>query len=178
VASSTTAALEYAEDGRVDPVDVVVTGLIGAGQSVVLAPGRYRGYRELTEDRLAVMEAPGRRRQLIAIARARSPQRVRPFSVPKKQAQTHHKHADVFGVSPRYNKSSAAALDQAMQDFVSAPSTIRIDGTYRKQPAVMYTDYDSGTTVICHVDGRFWTTVNVQGRQAWHLWHDQSIGGG
>jgi uncharacterized protein YukE len=177
VAGSTTAALEYAEDGRVDPVDVMVTGLIGAGESVVLAPGRYRGYQDLTEGRLSLMDQSGRRRQLMAIARARSPQRARPFSVPERQLKSHHKHADVFGVSPRYNKSSSAALNQAMQDFVVAPSTVRIDGLYKKQPAIMYTNYDSKVVVICKPDGTFWSMVEMRSKQRWHLWHDHSLGG-
>jgi hypothetical protein len=114
----------------------------------------------------------------LRIARARAPQDVRPFSVPARQGETHHKHAEIFGVSPKYNKASAADLDRAMHDFVAKPSTVRIDGTWKKQPAILYTDYDTGTTIVCYPDGDFWTTVTAQGRQLWHLWHDQSMGGG
>jgi uncharacterized protein YukE len=178
VGASTTSAIELIEDGRVNPADVVLATVLGATESVVLAPGRSRGYVELTPGRLARMEQPGRRRQLLRIARARSPQNVRPFSVPKQQGKTHHKHAEVFGVSPNYSKASAADLHRAMQDFVSAPSTVRIDGTLRKQPAIIYTNYDTKVTVVCHGDGTFWTTMKVQGQQSWHLWHDQAIGGG
>jgi uncharacterized protein YukE len=177
VGASTTAAIELIEDGRVNPADVVLATVLGATESVVLAPGRARGYVELTPGRLAQMEQPGRRRQLLRIARARSPQNVRPFSVRKQQGKTHHKHAEVFGVSPNYNKASAADLDRAMQDFVAAPSTVRIDGTWRKQPAIIYTNYDTQVTVVCHRDGTFWTTMKVQGNQSWHLWHDHAIGG-
>jgi hypothetical protein len=177
VGASTTSAIEFLEDGRVNPTDVALATVLGATESVLLAPGRARGYVELTPDRLALMEQPGRRRQLLRIARARSPQNVRPFSVRMRQGKTHHKHAEVFGVSPNYNKASAAELERAMQDFVAAPSTVRIDGTWKKQPAIMYTDYDTHVTVVCHVDGTYWTTIKVQGKQAWHLWHDHAIGG-
>ena len=61
--------------------------LLGATESIVLSPGRSRGYVELTPSRLALMEQPARRRQLLAIARARSPQDVRPFSVHAKQGE-------------------------------------------------------------------------------------------
>jgi uncharacterized protein YukE len=178
VGASTTSAIELMEDGRVNPADVVLATVLGATESVVLAPGRSRGYVELTPDRLALMEQAGRRRQLLRIARARSPQNVRPFSVRNRQGKTHHKHAEVFGVSPNYNKASAADLDQAMQDFVAAPSTVRIDGTWKKQPAIMYTDYDTRVVVICGPDGRFWSTFVMESRQRWHLWHDATLGGG
>jgi hypothetical protein len=65
-----------------------------------------------------------------------------------------------------------------MQDFVSAPSTVRIDGTWKKEPAIMYTNYDSKVVVICEPDGRFWSTFVMQSRQRWHLWHDDMLGGG
>jgi uncharacterized protein YukE len=178
VGASATAGIEWLEDGRVHPQDVVAAALLGAGESVVLAPGRFQGYRELTSQRLALMDSPGRRRDLLRIARDRSPQHVRPFSVPARQAESHHKHAEVFGVSPRYGKASSADLDHAMRDFVAALSTVRIDGTWKKQPAIMYTDYDTQVTVVCHVDGRFWTTIKLGEKQAWHLWHDHAIGGG
>jgi hypothetical protein len=177
VGASTTSAIELMEDGRVNPVDVVLATVLGASESVLLAPGRSRGYVELTPERLALMEERGRRRQLLSIARARSPQNVRPFSVSTMQGKTHHKHAGVFGVSKNYNKASAAELERAMQDFVAAPSTVRIDGTWRKESAIIYTDYDTHVTIVCHRDGTFWTTMKVQGKQVWHLWHDHAIGG-
>ena len=176
--ASTTAAIDLVEDGRIVPQDVVWGAVLGAGESVVLAPGRSRGYVELTPRRLALMRQPGRRRQLLRIARARTPQDERPFSMPLRQAKSHHKHAEVFGVSPRYNKTSAAELDRAMRHFVAQRSTVRIDGTWKKQPAIMYTDYDSKVVVICHSDGRFWSALEMKSKQHWHLWHDSSLGGG
>jgi hypothetical protein len=166
------------EDGRVNPVDVVLATVLGASESVLLAPGRSRGYVELTPERLALLEERGRRRQLLSIARARSPQNVRPFSVTARQGKTHQKHAKVFGVSRNHNKASAAELNRAMQHFVAAPSTLRIDGTWKRQPAIMYSDYDTHVTVVCHVDGSFWTTMKLSDKQAWYLWHDHAIGGG
>jgi hypothetical protein len=177
VGASTTSAIELFEDGRVNPTDVALATVLGATESVLLAPGRSRGYVELTPDRLALMEQPGRRRQLLRMARARSPQNVRPFSVRMRQGKTHHKHAEVFGVSANYNKASAAELERAMQDFVAAPSTVRIDGTWKKQPAIMYTDYDSKVVVICRPGGEFLSTFGMTLPQRWHLWHDGALGG-
>jgi uncharacterized protein YukE len=71
VGASSTAAIEYLEDGRVNPTDVVLATVLGASESVVLAPGRARGYVDLTDDRLALMKDPARRRQLLARSRAR-----------------------------------------------------------------------------------------------------------
>lgn len=178
VGASTTSAIEFVEDGRVNPADVVLATVLGASESVVLAPGRSRGYVELTSSRLALMEKPTRRSQLLRIARARTPQDVRPFSVRTRQGKTHHKHAEVFGVSPHYNKASAAELDRAMHDFVAKRSTVRIDGTWKKQPAIIYTNYDTQVTVVCRADGSYWTTMKLGDEQAWYLWHDHAIGGG
>lgn len=174
---SMTAASEFVEDGRVNPQDVMLAAVLGAGESVVLAPGRGRGYVELTERRLELMKQPGRRRELIRIARARAPQDQRPFSVPARQAMTHQKHAKVFGISKNYNRANAADFQQAMKDFIAQPSTVRIDGTYAKEPAIMYTDYDSKVVVICQPDGSFWSVVEMEPKQHWHLWHDDSLGG-
>jgi uncharacterized protein YukE len=177
VGATTTAAIEYAEDGRVNPTDVLLATVLGASESVLLTPGRSRGYVELTDKRMSLMEQPGRRRQLLAIARARFPQKQRPFSAPAHQVKTHQKHAKVFGVSNNYNRASAAELQQAMQDFVARPSTVRIDGTWKKEPAIIYSDYDTRATVVCHVDGSFWTTMRLRDKQVWHLWHDHALGG-
>jgi Colicin D len=177
VGAGTTSAIEFFEEGRVNPEDVVLGAVLGAGENVVLAPGRSRGYVELTDDRLALMKQPGRRRELLRIARARAPQDERPFSVPKLQGKTHHKHADVFGISQNYSRASATELDRAMRDFVGQPSTVRIAGTYKKQPAIIYSEYDTGTTVVCHIDGTFWTAIDAKTAQRWHLWHDSALGG-
>jgi hypothetical protein len=178
VGASTTAGIEFFEDGRVNPDDVMLGAVLGAGESVVLAPGRFGGYVELTKQRLALMEQPGRRRELLRITRARAPQGERPFSVPALQAKTHHKHAKVFGVSENYNNTSSADLERAMREFVAQPSTVRINGTWHKQPAMMYSNYDTHVTVVCDVDGTYWTTMKLKDKQFWHLWHDQAIGGG
>ena len=178
IGATTTAAIEYIEDGRVNPTDVLLATVLGASESVLLAPGRSRGYVELTSDRLALLKDPAQRRQLLALPRARYSQKERPFSVPEHQAKTHQKHAKVFGVSPNYTKASAAELKQAMTDFVARPSTVRIDGTWKKDAAIIYSDYDTRVTVVCHADGSFWTVMRLEDLQAWHLWHDHALGGG
>jgi Colicin D len=99
--------------------------------------------------------------------------------VPEQQGKTHHrKHAAVFGVSPNYTRASAAELERAMHDFVAAPSTVRIDGTWKKEPAIIYSNYDTQVTIVCRPDGSFRTVMELRERQAWHLWHDHAIGGG
>ena len=179
IGATTTVAIEYIEDGRVNPMDVLLATVLGASESVLLAPGRSRGYVELTSDRLALLKDPAQRRQLLALPRARYSQKERPFSVPEHQGMTHHrKHADVFGISSNYNKASAAELQRAMHDFVAAPSTVRIDGTWKKDPAIIYSNYDTHVTVVCHMNGTFRTAMTLREKQAWHLWHDHAIGGG
>jgi hypothetical protein len=178
VGAGTTSLGEFFEDGRVSPEDVMLGAVLGAGESVVLAPGRLRGYVELTDRRLSRMEQPAWRRELLRSARARSPQDQRPFSVPARQAQSHYGHAKVFGLSEPYSKASAAEFERVMQDFVAQPSTVRIDGTWKRQPAMIYSNYDTRITVVCHPNGKFWTTMELHDVPYWHMWHDQSIGGG
>jgi len=76
------------------------------------------------------------------------------------------------------HKASAAELQRAMHDFVAAPSTVRIDGTWKKEPAIIYSNYDTHITVVCHMNGAFRTAMTLREKQAWHLWHDHAIGGG
>jgi uncharacterized protein YukE len=179
IGASTTAAIEYIEDGRVNPVDVVLATVLGASESILLAPGRSSGFVDLTPQRTAMLRDPAQRRRLLSLPRARYPQKERPFSVSAHQGKTHHqKHAKVFGVSPNYNKASAAELERAMHDFVAKPSTVRIDGTWKKEPAIIYSNYDTRMTVVCRPDGAFRTAMTLGEKQAWHLWHHHAIGGG
>jgi hypothetical protein len=175
--AATTAGSEWLEDGHVEPADVALAALLGAGENYILSPGRSRGFVKLTERRLATMQQPARRRQLTAMARASAPQHERPLTVPRKQLQTHHKHAKVFGVSTRYNKETAAAHEDAIRGFVAAPTTIRINGSWNSQQAIVYADYDTRVVVICRRDGRYWTGFELRDEQFWHLWHDHAVGG-
>jgi hypothetical protein len=119
-----------------------------------------------------------RRSELLRIARTIFPQERQPFSTPVRQLRTHHKHADVLGISRRYTPANSAAFDRALHDFVARRSTVRINGTYRRQPAIFYADYDTQRVVICRSDGSFWSIYKVHEEQMWHLWHNYSLGGG
>jgi hypothetical protein len=177
VGAGTTVGLEWLDDGRVAWGDAGLAAVLGAGESYVLSPGRSRGYLELTPRRLASMQVPGRRRELLRINRAIYPQDERPLRFETEQLRTHHKHAPVFGVSRAYNRQTSADFRSVLSAFVSRPSTVRIDGAYNGRDALFFADYDTRQVVICHLDGSFWTALELGPEQQWHLWHTGTLGG-
>ncbi len=96
------------------------------------------------------------------------------FAVDSSQLQRKFKHAEDFGINGNYNPANAQAFGQAISQHVSAPGTVRIEGTYRGQPVVHYLDPSTGLNVIVRPSGQFITGFrlnpaqlqNVQTRRA------------
>ena len=95
------------------------------------------------------MSDPRVRASLIRINRAASAQVPRNLSTDEHQLKTHFKRAYLLGVNRNYNRINAAAFDSALRRFVASDQTVRIDGKWLGQPAVIYADYDSRLVVIC-----------------------------
>ncbi|MGA4960330.1 colicin D domain-containing protein [Streptomyces lavendulocolor] len=62
------------------------------------------------------------------------------------------RHAAEFGITGTYNKANGEKFVRAIEALVKNPSTTRIVGTYRKQPAVHYVD-DTGLHVSFAASG-------------------------
>ena len=72
-----------------------------------------------------------------------------------KQVQEKYKHASDFGVTGNYNKVNAARFQQAIRDFIDAPTTNEISGTYRGQPATHFFDPATNQDVIIDPNNNF-----------------------
>jgi uncharacterized protein YukE len=175
--AATTAGLEWLEDGRVAWGDVGLSAVLGAGESYVLSPGRSRGYVELTPKRLALLQDPSRRRELLRINKAMSLQDQRSASFESRQIQSHFKHAGDFGVFGPYTKANAGLFEASLRNFIARGDVVRIEGSWHGSPAVFYAEYESGLTVITHPDGSYWTGMSFSDAKRWHLWHDGTVGG-
>ncbi len=166
------------EDDGVDWLAVVFTALVGAGEVYAISPGRPRGFRPLSDSDYERMARPRVKGELVRIARARFAQDPRTFTASSQQLQTHYKHAPRLGLPLGYSPQNAVAYQAALRRFVFSPDCVRIIGTWRGQPAVLYSDYDSGLVVVTRPDGAFWTVILVRTNRKWHLWFDHSLGGG
>ena len=70
-----------------------------------------------------------------------------------KQVQRKYKHAPDFGVQEPQGRAGFDKFDAALRQFLHDPSTLHIDGTYGKQPAILNVNPDSGLVVIQSPDG-------------------------
>ncbi len=69
------------------------------------------------------------------------------------QLQKKFKHAADFGVDGTYNPARARQYHDAIRDHVERPSTVALQGTYRRQPVVHHVDPSTGVNVITMPDG-------------------------
>jgi hypothetical protein len=172
------AGLDMVDDeDRVDWLSVAFTTLVGAGEVYAISPGRSRGFRALSDGDFERMSNPRVRADLIRNNRAVSPQGPRNLSTNPRQLKTHFKRAYLLGVNRNYNGVNAAAFESALRRFVASDKTVRIEGKWVGQPAVIYADYDSRLVVICRPGGAFWSLFGLTHPQRWHLWYERSLGG-
>jgi hypothetical protein len=164
------------EDG-VDWLSVAFTTLVGAGEVYSVSPGRSRGFRPLEDRDYERMSDPRVRASLIRINRSVSVQGPRNLSTDPHQLKTHFKRAELLGVDRNYNRVNAVAFVSALQRFVASDQTVRIEGRWAGQPAVIYADYDSRLAVICRPGDQFWSLFVLSPPQRWHLWYERSLGG-
>jgi hypothetical protein len=68
-------------------------------------------------------------------------------------------------------------LELAIGEFVINPETVRIDGQWRGQPCIYYTNYDTKVAVICRPDGDLWQIYKLSRKQHYRLWHEGRIAG-
>jgi hypothetical protein len=179
VGGGTTAVLQYADDGKVHPADVALGALLGGGENAAIGGRGWSARRHPIGSAadLRLMARPRERSRLLDRARTSAPQDQRPYERDVRPLQTHYKHAKHFGVTGNWNKNSVDEFDDALRRFVAAPGTVRIDGTWHKQPAIIYADYDRRLTLVCHPDGRYWTAQPSTAGQYWWLWYTHRLGG-
>jgi hypothetical protein len=99
------------------------------------------------------------------------------LSTPAEQLESKFKHAADFGVlTPR----GAAGFDEfgkALNTFVEAPDTVRVEGLYQNEPAILNYDPDTSQVVVQRPDGQFWTGWKLSPRQLSNVIFRGSLGG-
>ncbi len=112
------------------------------------------------------------RETLLAMARASADQAHRPLHLSPTQLRDKYKHAGaMFGLPANFNAARGEELAGQLRAFVSSPKTVRIDGTFRGQPAIIYMDSERmQRMVLAHPDGAFWTTWPLPRVKAANVW--------
>lgn len=95
-----------------------------------------------------------------------------------KQLQKKFKHAKDFGVEGNYSASNAQRFEQALHDFMDAPGTTRIRGTYHGQPAILSYSSKTGQVVVQDASGNFVSAWKMSPAQLQHVMTSGSLGGG
>jgi hypothetical protein len=88
------------------------------------------------------------------------------------------RHAAEFGVRLPRGREGFDAFEKAVRDFVTSPSVRRIRGTYRRAPAILNLDEQTGRMVLQHPDGSFWSCWRLSTQQVMHVVREGSLGGG
>jgi Colicin D len=71
-----------------------------------------------------------------------------------KQIESKYKHASDFGVPEPRGRAGFDKFDDVLRQFLHDPSTLHIDGTYHREPAILNVNPDSGLVVIQSPDGQ------------------------
>lgn len=72
-----------------------------------------------------------------------------------RQIESKFKHAADFGVTEARGKAGFAAFGSAVESFVNSPTTVRVEGTYRDNPAILNYDPTSALVVVQETSGAF-----------------------
>jgi hypothetical protein len=92
-----------------------------------------------------------------------------------KQVQEKFKHAPVFGIEGNFSKKTAAQFTKAITQHIDDKSTLKILGTYRKDPAIHYFNPITKNNVILKMDGNFWSAWKLTDKKIEHLLKDGGI---
>lgn len=93
----------------------------------------------------------------------------RVVNISDKQLQKKFKHAKDFGVEGNYSKANADKFKKSIEDHVANPNTKVVNGTYKGQPATIYTDPNSGLAVITKPNGDFVSGWKLSPDQLGHV---------
>ncbi|MEU2171705.1 colicin D domain-containing protein [Micromonospora chersina] len=95
-----------------------------------------------------------------------------------KQLQKKWKHASDFDVDGNYSPAKAKEFQAALQSHIDSPDTIRLRGTYRKDPAYFYYNVQTQNAVIVDLDGNFVSGWSLGRGQSENLLGRGQLGGG
>ncbi|MEE6258903.1 colicin D domain-containing protein [Plantactinospora sonchi] len=99
------------------------------------------------------------------------------FTATPYQLQKKYKHAKVFDITANYNPAMGLVFGQALRDFVAAPGTLRVTGTYRGAPSILSYNPTDRRVVVQSIDGAFVTALRMSPTKLWHVQRDRALGG-
>lgn len=88
------------------------------------------------------------------------------------------KHANDFGVSGTPNREGIARFGRAIQDHMHNSNTLHMQGTYRKKPALLSVNPQTGLVVIRNPHRRFLAGWKMSITQQKCVLETASLGGG
>lgn len=117
------------------------------------------------------------RHRLVALAVASTDQADRPLLAAAAQLQRKYGHAEpLFGLPVNGNPRLWHDYGQRMRGFAEATSTVRIAGTYRGEPAILYADIvDMRRVVVARRNGDFWSAWSLSPEQARYVWERHAL---
>ncbi|MFD2414762.1 colicin D domain-containing protein [Amycolatopsis pigmentata] len=98
---------------------------------------------------------------------------------PKKQLQSHYKHAKDFGIDQNWSNESAKAYEDALRKFADDPAnTINTAGKYHGEPAILIYNQSTRVCEVLRPDGTYWTGWKLGPEQLRNVIERGSLGGG
>lgn len=108
-----------------------------------------------------------------------APVSPRPLETDPSQIEKKYKHAPDFGVSKSRGREGFDEFEKALKDFVEHPDTIHNEnGTYRKDPAILHYNPESGLVVVQKPDGAFVSGWKMTEKQLKYVENGGDLGGG
>ena len=140
---------------------------------VVASPHQARHlnprYLEIYRDRANLVES--------AITTAPAQERVIRFPDRGQLVRKYHHGQALFDLPVGAHPNRWQDFGEEIVRFVHAPTTVRIAGTFRERPAVIYADsVDMKRVVITELDGAFVSGYPLNRKQARRLWREHAIG--
>ncbi|MEP7021731.1 MAG: colicin D domain-containing protein [Pseudonocardiales bacterium] len=158
-----------AASARIVEVSRNLKGLLGARISVATAeevgqlPAVLTTAEKLAQD------------HLVAVAKAAKTPKM---TMSRHQIEKKFKHAGDFGVRGAKGASGYKEFADTIERFINDPATIRVFGTYRKQPAVLSYNTSTRLVVAQWPDGEFICGWHMSEEQMRNVIERRSLGGG
>jgi hypothetical protein len=117
------------------------------------------------------------RDRLITKAVESTDQTARPLVTDIGQLEKKYKHASqLFDLPANGNPRHWPVFEQRMREFADAASTVRVTGTYRGEPAILYVDsVDMRRVVMARPNGDFWSAWSLSPNQARYVWERHAL---
>jgi len=160
--------------GQLVPEVALAVATAGAG-----AAGKGAGAARRVERAGDELAALGRATGAVARLGGGQAQKWRDaFITTERQLQAKFKHAEDFGVTGKFERSTASAFRDAILQHVKDPAHIVIEGKYRGNSAVFHVNPESRLVVIQKTGGQFLSGWKLSAQQLKYVLERGTLGGG